>query len=57
VLVDGDWLEKHLDDPAIVIVEVDEDSDAYYTNRIPGAIALDWRADLQEPLRRDFVDR
>ncbi|SOC47848.1 thiosulfate/3-mercaptopyruvate sulfurtransferase [Blastococcus aggregatus] len=57
VLVDGDWLEKHLADPAVVIVEVDEDSAAYYANHIPGAVALDWRTDLQDPLRRDFVDR
>ena len=57
VLVDGDWLEKHLDDPTVVVIEVDEDSGAYYTSHIPGAIALDWRADLQDPLRRDFVDR
>ncbi|MBB3086281.1 hypothetical protein [Geodermatophilus sabuli] len=40
-----------------MVIEVDEDSDAYYTSHIPGAIALDWRADLQDPLRRDFVDR
>jgi thiosulfate/3-mercaptopyruvate sulfurtransferase len=57
VLVDGTWLQQHLDDPTVVVIEVDEDSDAYYTDHIPGAIALDWRADLQDPLRRDFVDR
>jgi thiosulfate/3-mercaptopyruvate sulfurtransferase len=57
VLVDGDWLEKHLAEPNVVVIEVDEDSDAYYTSHIPGAIALDWRADLQDPLRRDFIDR
>ncbi|HEX2073092.1 MAG TPA: sulfurtransferase [Geodermatophilus sp.] len=57
VLVDGDWLEKHLDEPTVVVIEVDEDSDAYYTDHIPGALALDWRTDLQDPLRRDFVDR
>jgi thiosulfate/3-mercaptopyruvate sulfurtransferase len=57
VLVDGDWLEQHLADLGVVVIEVDEDSDAYYTNHIPGAVALDWRADLQDPLRRDFIDR
>jgi len=57
VLVDGDWLEKHLKEPGVIVVEVDEDSAAYYTDHIPGAVALDWRADLQDPLRRDFVDR
>lgn len=57
VLVDGDWLENHLDTPGIVVVEVDEDSRAYYSDHIPGAVALDWKADLQDPLRRDFVDQ
>ncbi len=57
VLVDGDWLEERLNEPGIVVVEVDEDSAAYYTNHIPAAVALDWRADLQDPLRRDVIDR
>jgi thiosulfate/3-mercaptopyruvate sulfurtransferase len=57
VLVSGDWLTEHLDDPSVVVVEVDEDSGAYYTGHIPGAIALDWRKDLQHPVRRDFVDK
>ncbi|MCW2783068.1 MAG: thiosulfate sulfurtransferase [Marmoricola sp.] len=57
VLVDGDWVEKHLYEPGIVLVEVDEDSHAYYDNHIPGAVALDWRGDLQHQTRRDFVDR
>jgi thiosulfate/3-mercaptopyruvate sulfurtransferase len=56
VLVDGDWVEKHLIDDGVVLVEVDEDSSAYYTSHIPTAVALDWRSDLQHPLRRDFVD-
>jgi 3-mercaptopyruvate sulfurtransferase SseA len=46
VLVDGDWLKEHLTEPAVVAIEVDEDSDAYYTSHLPGAIALDWRARL-----------
>ncbi len=57
VLVDGDWVEKNLDADAVVLVEVDEDSQAYYRDHIPGAVALDWQRDLQDPLRRDFVDR
>ena len=56
VLVDGDWVEKHLGDEHVVLVEVDEDSTSYYSSHIPTAVALDWRADLQHPLRRDFVD-
>ena len=57
VLVDGDWVEKNLDVDTVVVVEVDEDSQAYYRDHIPGAVALDWKRDLQDPLRRDFVDR
>jgi thiosulfate/3-mercaptopyruvate sulfurtransferase len=57
VLVDGDWVEKHAEDPGVVLVEVDEDSSAYYASHIPGAVALDWKADLQHPVRRDFLDK
>ena len=42
VLVDGDWVEKNLDVDTVVVVEVDEDSQAYYRDHIPGAVALDW---------------
>ncbi|WP_406052309.1 sulfurtransferase [Kribbella sp. NBC_00889] len=55
VLVDGDWLEKQLDDPAVVVFEVDENSGAHAARHIPGALALDWRTDLQDPLRRDLI--
>jgi len=57
VLVDAGWVEEHLDDPAIVLVEVDEDTTAYEKGHIRGAVRLDWKADLQDPIKRDFVDR
>jgi thiosulfate/3-mercaptopyruvate sulfurtransferase len=57
VLVDADWVEEHLDDPGLVLVEVDEDTTAYDKGHIRSAIKLDWRKDLQDPVRRDFVDR
>ena len=57
VLVDADWVESHLDDPGVVLVEVDEDTTAYDKGHIRNAIKLDWRKDLQDPVRRDFVDR
>jgi len=57
VLVDADWVEAHLDDPGIVLVEVDEDTAAYDKNHIPGAVRIDWRTDLQDPVRRDFVNK
>ena len=57
VLVDADWVESHLDDPTVVLVEVDEDTTAYEKGHIRGAVQLDWKADLQDPVKRDFVDR
>ena len=57
VLVDADWVEAHLDDPGVVLVEVDEDTTAYDKGHIPGAVRIDWKADLQDPVRRDFVDK
>ncbi|MEZ0340523.1 sulfurtransferase [Mycobacterium sp. pV006] len=56
VLVSVDWAESNLDAPNTVFVEVDEDTSAYDTGHIPGAVKLDWKADLQDPVRRDFVD-
>jgi thiosulfate/3-mercaptopyruvate sulfurtransferase len=57
VLVDADWVENHLDDQGVVLVEVDEDTTAYDKGHIRNAIKLDWKQDLQDPVRRDFVDR
>ncbi|MFJ5264177.1 sulfurtransferase [Streptomyces sp. NPDC088387] len=57
VLVDADWLQEHLEDSSIVVVEVDEDTSAYEKNHIRGAIRIDWTKDLQDPVRRDFVDQ
>jgi thiosulfate/3-mercaptopyruvate sulfurtransferase len=56
-LVSADWVEANLATPGVVIIEVDEDTTSYDRNHIPGAIKLDWRTDLQDPVRRDFVDR
>jgi thiosulfate/3-mercaptopyruvate sulfurtransferase len=57
VLVDADWVEEHLADPGVVLVEVDEDTSAYDTGHISGAVKIDWKKDLQDPVRRDFVDK
>jgi thiosulfate/3-mercaptopyruvate sulfurtransferase len=57
VLVDADWVEAHIDDPKVAIVEVDEDTTAYEKNHIRNAIRIDWKADLQDPVKRDFVDK
>jgi thiosulfate/3-mercaptopyruvate sulfurtransferase len=57
VLVDADWVEAHLSDPNIVLVEVDEDVSAYDKGHIRGAVRVDWKQDLQDPVRRDFIDK
>jgi thiosulfate/3-mercaptopyruvate sulfurtransferase len=57
VLVDADWVQNHLTDPSVALVEVDEDTTAYEKGHIRGAVRVDWKSDLQDPVRRDFVDK
>jgi thiosulfate/3-mercaptopyruvate sulfurtransferase len=57
VLVDANWVEAHLDDPNVVLVEVDEDVSAYDRGHIKGAVRLDWKTELQDQVRRDFVNK
>jgi thiosulfate/3-mercaptopyruvate sulfurtransferase len=57
VLVDADWVAAHHGDDGVVIVEVDEDTSAYDKGHIRDAVKIDWKADLQDPVRRDFVDK
>ncbi|MDT3438684.1 MULTISPECIES: sulfurtransferase [unclassified Pseudofrankia] len=56
-LVDATWAEAHLTDPSVVFVEVDEDVSAYDKGHIPGAVRLDWKSELQDPVIRDFVNK
>ncbi|MGD2051220.1 MAG: sulfurtransferase [Acidimicrobiia bacterium] len=55
-LVGTDWLAAHLDDPGLVVVESDEDVLLYETGHIPGSVKIDWHVDLQDPIRRDYLD-
>ena len=57
VLVSADWAEQNLGQPGIVFVEVDEDTSAYDKGHIAGAVKLDWKTELQDPVRRDFIDK
>jgi thiosulfate/3-mercaptopyruvate sulfurtransferase len=56
-LVDADWVQSHLGDDKVVLVEVDEDVSAYDKGHIRGAVKIDWKQDLQDPVRRDFIDK
>lgn len=56
-LVSTDWVEDHLGDESIRIVESDEDVLLYEQGHVPGAVKLDWHTDLQHPVLRDYVDR
>jgi thiosulfate/3-mercaptopyruvate sulfurtransferase len=55
VLVETQWVEDHLDDDSIRIVEVDENPALYAEEHIPGAIGFDWKTDLQDQVKRDFL--
>ncbi|MBY6685361.1 sulfurtransferase [Rhodococcus sp. BP-149] len=57
VLVTADWAEQNLHAPKTVFVEVDEDTSAYDTGHIEGAVKLDWKSDLQDPVLRDFLNQ
>ncbi len=56
-LVSAQWVEDNLDNDKVVLIEVDEDTTAYDKGHIKGAIKLDWTTDLQDQVRRDFVNK
>lgn len=57
VLVSTDWVAGHLDDLDIRIIESNEDPLLYTASHIPGAVEVDWTSDLNDPLRRDYLDK
>ncbi|HKN55408.1 MAG TPA: sulfurtransferase [Amycolatopsis sp.] len=57
VLVTTQWAEDNLDTAGVVFAEVDEDTTAYDNGHIRGAVKFDWRKDLQDGVRRDFVSK
>jgi len=56
-LVETDWLEGKLEDPAVRVIEVDEDTSAYEKGHIRGSVGWNWSTDLHAPLGRDYVDQ
>jgi len=57
VLVSADWAEKNLGAENVVFVEVDEDTTAYDGGHIQGAVKINWKTELQDQVRRDFVNK
>jgi len=57
VLVSTEWVARHLDDPGVRIIESNEDPLLYATGHVPGAVEVDWTRDLNDPVRRDYLDR
>jgi thiosulfate/3-mercaptopyruvate sulfurtransferase len=55
VLIETGELEGRLEDPALAVVEVDEDATAYDKGHIPGAVAINWQTELHDVPRREFV--
>ncbi len=57
VLVSTEWVAQHLADPGVRLVESNEDPLLYATGHVPGAVEVDWTRDLNDPVRRDYLDR
>lgn len=57
VLVSTEWVAEHLNDPNVRLVESNEDILLYDTGHIPGAVKIDWHADLNDPVMRDYIDK
>lgn len=57
VLVSTAWVAEHLNDPQVRLVESNEDILLYDTGHIPGAVKIDWHADLNDPTVRDYISK
>jgi thiosulfate/3-mercaptopyruvate sulfurtransferase len=57
VLVSTDWVANHLSDPSIRIVESNEDPLLYPSGHVPGSVQVDWARDLNDQVRRDYLDK
>ncbi len=56
-LVTTEWVAAHLNDPKVRIVESNEDPLVYPSGHIPGAVEIDWQRDLNDPVRRDYLQK
>jgi thiosulfate/3-mercaptopyruvate sulfurtransferase len=56
-LVSTDWVEKHLNDPKVRVIESNEDTLLYASGHVPGAVHVDWTTDLNDQVKRDYITR
>jgi thiosulfate/3-mercaptopyruvate sulfurtransferase len=58
ILVDTEWLEDHLQDQKLRVAEVDYDASANYElGHIPGAVLIDWKNDINDPIQKNIISR
>src|SRR5947199_3816514 len=57
VLVDADWVEAHLHDPNVRLIEVDVNTRSYDEGHIPGAVGFNWQKELQDQVVRAPIDK
>ncbi|HEY0872761.1 MAG TPA: sulfurtransferase [Vicinamibacterales bacterium] len=57
VLVSTEWVQQHLNDPSVRLIESNEDTLLYAAGHIPGAVHVDWTSDLNDQIRRDYITR
>lgn len=55
-LVTTQWVADHANDPNIRVLESNEDVLLWDTGHIAGSAKLDWHADLNDQLQRDYLE-
>jgi thiosulfate/3-mercaptopyruvate sulfurtransferase len=56
-LVDAEWVQAHLTDSTVRLIEVDVDTTAYEQGHIPGAVGFNWQRELQDQVVRAPVSK
>ncbi|MBV9231587.1 MAG: sulfurtransferase [Chloroflexi bacterium] len=56
-LVDADWVQAHLNDPNVRLIEVDVNTKSYDEGHIPGAVGFNWQKELQDQVVRAPVSK
>src|SRR2546422_1618316 len=58
VLVDTSWVKGNIGNETVRIVEVDYDPTPNYNlGHIPGSVLIDWKKDINDPVKRDIVSK